>query len=85
MANGQPNVKRANVQPATALIAGITGQDGPYTSAALSTSLAEFLLYKGYEVHGVIRRASTFTYTCGNYSGGPPDPPTLGGSWRPPP
>ncbi len=35
-----------------ALITGITGQDGSY--------LAEFLLGKGYEVHGVIRRASSF-------------------------
>ena len=35
-----------------ALITGITGQDGSY--------LAEFLLSKGYEVHGAIRRASTF-------------------------
>lgn len=35
-----------------ALITGITGQDGSY--------LAEILLGKGYEVHGVIRRASTF-------------------------
>jgi GDPmannose 4,6-dehydratase len=35
-----------------ALIVGITGQDGSY--------LAELLLGKGYEVHGVIRRASTF-------------------------
>jgi GDPmannose 4,6-dehydratase len=35
-----------------ALITGITGQDGSY--------LAEFLLRKGYEVHGLIRRASTF-------------------------
>lgn len=35
-----------------AIIFGITGQDGSY--------LAEFLLEKGYEVHGVIRRASTF-------------------------
>lgn len=35
-----------------ALITGITGQDGSY--------LAELLLEKGYEVHGVIRRASTF-------------------------
>lgn len=35
-----------------ALITGITGQDGSY--------LAEFLLFKGYEVHGLIRRASTF-------------------------
>ena len=36
-----------------ALITGITGQDGSY--------LAELLLAKGYEVHGVIRRSSTFT------------------------
>jgi GDPmannose 4,6-dehydratase len=35
-----------------ALITGITGQDGSY--------LAELLLDKGYEVHGLIRRASTF-------------------------
>ena len=34
-----------------ALITGITGQDGSY--------LAELLLAKGYEVHGVVRRAST--------------------------
>ncbi len=35
-----------------ALVTGITGQDGSY--------LSEFLLSKGYEVHGLIRRASTF-------------------------
>jgi len=35
-----------------ALITGVTGQDGSY--------LAEFLLAKGYEIHGLIRRASTF-------------------------
>ena len=35
-----------------ALITGITGQDGSY--------LAEFLLGKGYEVHGIIRRSSSF-------------------------
>lgn len=35
-----------------ALISGITGQDGSF--------LAEFLLKKGYEVHGIIRRSSTF-------------------------
>jgi GDPmannose 4,6-dehydratase len=35
-----------------ALISGITGQDGSY--------LAEFLLAKGYTVHGIVRRASTF-------------------------
>ena len=35
-----------------ALITGITGQDGSY--------LSEFLISKGYEVHGIIRRASTF-------------------------
>ncbi len=35
-----------------ALITGITGQDGSY--------LAEFLIDKGYEVHGVLRRSSSF-------------------------
>ena len=38
-----------------ALITGITGQDGSY--------LAEFLLEKGYEVYGIIRRASVSTTT----------------------
>ncbi len=38
-----------------ALITGITGQDGSY----LGSYLAEFLLEKGYEVHGMVRRAST--------------------------
>jgi GDPmannose 4,6-dehydratase len=36
----------------TALITGVTGQDGSY--------LAEFLLEKDYQVHGIVRRASTF-------------------------
>ncbi|MEO1237958.1 MAG: GDP-mannose 4,6-dehydratase [Planctomycetota bacterium] len=40
------------INPKRALITGITGQDGSY--------LAEFLLAKGYDVHGLIRRASTF-------------------------
>lgn len=40
------------VMTKVALITGITGQDGSY--------LAELLLSKGYEVHGIIRRASTF-------------------------
>ena len=35
-----------------ALITGITGQDGSY--------LAEFLLEKGYEIHGIIRRSSSY-------------------------
>ena len=39
-------------QPKRALITGITGQDGSY--------LAELLLEKGYEVHGLIRRSSSF-------------------------
>jgi GDPmannose 4,6-dehydratase len=47
---------RAPMQPTTegrrALITGVTGQDGSY--------LAELLLAKGYEVHGVIRRSSSF-------------------------
>ena len=38
--------------PKRALITGITGQDGSY--------LAELLLDKGYEVHGIIRRSSSF-------------------------
>ena len=38
--------------PKTALITGITGQDGSY--------LAELLLNKGYHVHGIKRRASSF-------------------------
>ncbi|MBW3638162.1 MAG: GDP-mannose 4,6-dehydratase [Armatimonadetes bacterium] len=38
-----------------ALVTGITGQDGSY--------LAELLLDKGYEVHGIVRRASTFNTT----------------------
>ena len=35
-----------------ALITGVTGQDGSY--------LAELLLAKGYEVHGIVRRSSSF-------------------------
>jgi GDPmannose 4,6-dehydratase len=38
--------------PKRALLTGLTGQDGSY--------LAEFLLEKGYEVHGIIRRSSSF-------------------------
>ncbi|XP_014672377.1 PREDICTED: GDP-mannose 4,6 dehydratase-like [Priapulus caudatus] len=45
--SGDPNVSRK-----VALITGITGQDGSY--------LAEFLLEKGYQVHGIIRRSSSF-------------------------
>jgi len=41
-----------NIKSKRALITGITGQDGAY--------LAEFLLGKGYEVHGIKRRASSF-------------------------
>ena len=40
------------MQQKKALITGITGQDGSY--------LAEFLLGKGYEVHGIVRRSSSF-------------------------
>ena len=39
--------------PRRALVTGITGQDGSY--------LAELLLAKGYEVHGLLRRSSTFS------------------------
>ena len=44
--------QRANLAMKKALITGITGQDGSY--------LAELLLEKGYEVHGIKRRASSF-------------------------
>ncbi|MFT3780477.1 MAG: GDP-mannose 4,6-dehydratase [Nibricoccus sp.] len=51
----------------TALITGITGQDGSY--------LAELLLEKGYEVHGIVRRSSHVTRTridhLRSYEGGP--------------
>ncbi len=43
---------RTEQKPRRALITGVTGQDGSY--------LAELLLSKGYEVHGVVRRASSF-------------------------
>jgi len=47
------NIRRGeDMKTKTALITGITGQDGSF--------LAEFLLEEGYEVHGLIRRASTF-------------------------
>ena len=42
----------SNPKPRVALITGITGQDGSY--------LAEFLLEKGYAVHGIKRRSSLF-------------------------
>ncbi|EGJ29153.1 GDP-mannose 4,6-dehydratase [Moorena producens 3L] len=44
--------KEKMTEPKRALITGITGQDGSY--------LSELLLEKGYEVHGIIRRTSTF-------------------------
>lgn len=50
-ANGEPRNDSRNSRK-VAFITGITGQDGSY--------LAEFLLDKGYEVHGVIRRSSSF-------------------------
>jgi GDPmannose 4,6-dehydratase len=54
---------------AKALITGTTGQDGSY--------LAEFLLSKGYEVHGLIRRSSTFnTQRISHLFQDPHDPST---------
>ena len=52
--NSKLNIKNSTLsaQPKVALITGITGQDGAY--------LAEFLLDKGYEVHGIKRRSSSF-------------------------
>ncbi len=49
---GRPENNSPQVEKRKALITGITGQDGSY--------LTEFLLAKGYEVHGIIRRSSTF-------------------------
>jgi GDPmannose 4,6-dehydratase len=49
---GEKQMTAADQNAKKALVFGITGQDGSY--------LAEFLLDKGYEVHGVVRRASTF-------------------------
>lgn len=46
------NFKKERGMTKTALITGITGQDGSY--------LAELLLEKGYEVHGIVRRSSSF-------------------------
>jgi len=55
--------------PKTALITGITGQDGSY--------LTELLLDKGYVVHGLIRRASTFnTHRIDHLYRDPHDPET---------
>src|SRR6188472_1905669 len=51
-AHREPNVRMEKHLSKRAMITGITGQDGSY--------LAELLLAKGYEVHGLIRRASTF-------------------------
>ena len=45
----------------TALITGITGQDGSF--------LAEFLLDKGYDVHGIIRRSSVDSLALCGYGG----------------
>src|SRR5215469_5665970 len=46
--------RRPRVRTGRALITGVTGQDGSY--------LAEFLLEKGYEVHGMVRRSSTESF-----------------------
>src|SRR5690606_17218320 len=53
-ASGSPRRRESERTVPTALITGITGQDGSY--------LAELLLDKGYEVWGVVRRASTESY-----------------------
>jgi GDPmannose 4,6-dehydratase len=49
---GKRLISTSKTVPPKAFISGITGQDGSY--------LAEFLLANGYEVHGIIRRTSTF-------------------------
>ena len=54
MSDDSPTKKQRTLDegPKRALITGITGQDGSY--------LAELLLEKGYIVHGIIRRSSSF-------------------------
>jgi GDPmannose 4,6-dehydratase len=49
---GRPDGGRGEMATKSALITGISGKDGSY--------LAELLLSKGYDVHGIVRRASTF-------------------------
>ncbi len=56
-----------------ALITGITGQDGSY--------LAELLLAKGYEVHGLIRRASTFNTARIDHIYTDPQTAAIGMAW----
>lgn len=51
-AQSSPHTSQPETPPKVALITGITGQDGAY--------LAEFLLKKGYDVHGLKRRTSLF-------------------------
>ena len=48
-----PTAKPQESARRRALITGISGQDGSY--------LAEYLIHRGYHVHGIVRRASTFT------------------------
>ncbi|MEK7607413.1 MAG: GDP-mannose 4,6-dehydratase [Patescibacteria group bacterium] len=55
MVKNKKTKKTAQRPPKRAFITGITGQDGSY--------LAELLIEKGYEVHGLIRRASSFNTT----------------------
>ena len=52
MTEHRNSMKNSNMNKKIALITGVTGQDGAY--------LAEFLLKKGYIVHGIKRRASMF-------------------------
>ncbi|MFN7020441.1 MAG: GDP-mannose 4,6-dehydratase [Phycisphaerales bacterium] len=58
-------------RPRRALVTGITGQDGSY--------LAELLIAKGYEVHGIVRRASNFnTHRIDHLYHDPHEPPVPG-------
>jgi len=52
MEKEEEKLKNFSIMNKTALISGITGQDGSF--------LAEFLVEKGYEVHGILRRSSIF-------------------------
>ncbi|MCC6322583.1 MAG: GDP-mannose 4,6-dehydratase [Phycisphaerales bacterium] len=69
-----PNPVPSPARPRRALITGITGQDGSY--------LAELLIGKGYDVHGIVRRASNFNTHRIDHLYHDPHEPLAGGRGR---
>jgi GDPmannose 4,6-dehydratase len=72
--SAQPSAANAPGRPRRALITGITGQDGSY--------LTELLIGKGYEVHGIVRRASSFNTQRIDHLYADPHEPPAGGITR---